>query len=348
MKKNIMDLMKLGVVVPALILSLAACGSSGSTSAPAADDSASGETAVTEEADAQEQEEALKEEAAAQQAEAEAQQEAAVTVYENGGLKLNVPADLADKVIVNTLQDNEDNVLFTVHEKASVEAQKALGVDDDDHAGWLFSIGTMDEEHLHQMLCYDMSGSEVIGFDAEGNYYMYYHPTDVSYVRETVEQMQEDQAQWEAVSNWASDMQQTFITDNGLTVKTYGNSDPEMYLARTAFEKGLNYTISTTEYGPLSPDGVDPLPYYERLTDGASVEYCDEEAPDGEYVVLDFPDEEVRFDFFKAEGKENYIRRVYKVDGEEFEILYKVTYTDDSKKASEIMQEWYDALAENR
>lgn len=32
--------------------------------------------------------------------------------------------------------------------------------------------------------------------------------------------------------------------------------------------------------------------------------------PDGEYVVLSLPDEELRFDFFRAEGKENLIREV--------------------------------------
>ena len=69
----------------------------------------------------------------------------------------------------------------------------------------------------------------------------------------------------------------------------------------------------------------------------------DEEAPDGEYVVLNFPKEETRFDFFKAEGKENYVRMVRYGDYE-YETLYKGEYENDGVKASKVMQEWYDAL----
>jgi hypothetical protein len=64
------------------------------------------------------------------------------------------------------------------------------------------------------------------------------------------------------------------------------------------------------------------------------------QAPDGEYVVLSLPDEELRFDFFLAEGKENLIREVH---GEEEIALYQASFADDSR-ASAVMLGWYDAL----
>ena len=97
----------------------------------------------------------------------------------------------------------------------------------------------------------------------------------------------------------------------------YGNSLPEMYLYRTVYDDNANYTISTTEHGPMEPNDVDPMPYVEKLTTGVSCEYTDDKAPDGEYVVLAFPDEEIRFDFFLAEGGENYVRYVSNTGDEE-------------------------------
>ena len=67
MKKNTKDLLKMGIVVPALVLSLAACGTSGTTSTPApeAGEAATEETVVTtEEAAAAETAERLEREQA--------------------------------------------------------------------------------------------------------------------------------------------------------------------------------------------------------------------------------------------------------------------------------------------
>ena len=80
------------------------------------------------------------------------------------------------------------------------------------------------------------------------------------------------------------------------------------------------------------------------LLNGATYENADDvEAPDGEYVVLNFPKDKVRFDFFLAEGSENVIREVWG-DNEQ---IYTATFTDDSIKASAVMQDWYHALMEN-
>ena len=54
MKKNMMDLLKIGVVVPALVLSLAACGNSSSADAGKSAEAPAAETAEATAAEATE------------------------------------------------------------------------------------------------------------------------------------------------------------------------------------------------------------------------------------------------------------------------------------------------------
>ena len=330
MKKNIMDLMKIGVIVPALVLSMAACGNSGSSG-----------TASSAEAPAQEAQAAEATEAA-ETPEAQPEEEPGVeTTYENGGFKMTVPANMANKVIVKVPEKSEDGILFDVSEKASVEAAKAKG-NEYDGMGWLYAIGVRDEKEFHQMLCNDMSGEDPIGFDEKGNYYIFFHPTDVRYDRETAEQMEKDMDQWTEACEWANSMKQAFLDENpGLTPFNWNQTVLESYLARTAYDENAVYTISTLEYGPLEAKGVDAEKYFKELTDGATIELYDGEAPDGEYIVLNFAgDDEVRFDFFYAPEGQNLVRQVWG----EFEPLYQATYADESKNAHAPMQEWYKAL----
>lgn len=266
----------------------------------------------------------------------------AFTTYENGGVKLLVPMEYNELVTVETPQDGSR--LFYVCEKASVEAAKAQG-ENSEGAGELFGIQLVDEAALHEMLCGDMSGAEAIAKASDGSYYLLTHPTDVRYVRENYEGMgdeaNEDWKQWTSLVEWANSVPDTFVSENGLTAVRYGNTEPQIFLFRAAYQPNVNYTVSTTEYGPMAPNGVDPTPYAERLAAGV-FEYADGvEAPDGEYAVLAFPDEDYRFDFFFQEGKENFVRQVW-LNGEN-ETLYKVTFDDDTK-ASAVMKEWYDAL----
>ena len=87
---------------------------------------------------------------------------------------------------------------------------------------------------------------------------------------------------------------------------------------------------------------MDAAPYVESLMGFASSEDADiSETPDGEYVVLSFPEDDVRFDFFRMEGKENYVRVVWSGGNEQ---LIRLSFSDDTK-ASAVMQEWYAALA---
>ena len=212
-------------------------------------------------------------------------------------------------------------------------------------AGWLFAIERIDEGKRQDLLCYtDLSGAEIFAKDADGMYYVYCHPTDVRFMRESREAMESDQALWSAFNDWAwSKVRESFLAENpGLTAVKQGSTELDLYLARLAYMPGVNYTVSTTQYGPLAPsDGFDAAPYLEKLMTGASYALVDGEAPDGEYVVLTLPDDGVRFDFFRAD--KNCIRMV-RNDWEQF---YRAAFEDAGVTATEVMQAWYDKLAED-
>ena len=336
MKRNTVDFLKIGIVVPAMVLSLAACGASGGSAAqtPAAGETAStGETSTTGETTVTDQGGA-------------GQETGSVQMFENKGIKLSVPSEYVDLLLIEVPEISEDGILINVYEKASVDAEKAMG-HDREGAGWLFAIGTRTEEEVHNMLCNDMSGEEILGTDGSGTYYIYFHPTDVRFVRESPENMVEGQEQWDKLNEWAGAVRkETFFKDNeGITQVNLGNTLPEMYLARAAYMKDVKYTISTTEFGPVEPNGADIMPFYEKMTSNAVYEYVDGEAPDGEYVVLDFPEDGERFDFFFATDKGNIVRRVSEGGSEE---LYKITFADDSIKACDVMNDWYHAYTENK
>jgi len=187
-----------------------------------------------------------------------------------------------------------------------------------------------------------MSGAEIFARDANGQCYVYYHPTDVRYMRENNEAMKRDQAQWTMLNEWAwSSVRTDFIRDNSLETAAYGNSEVSIAIARAAYKPGLRYTVSTTQYGPIEPKNFDAAPFAELLLENAVYERTDAETPDGEYVVLAFPDEGLRYDFFKLQDHENYVREV-RPDGTE--TLYKAIFFYGSTRASVAMQEWYDAL----
>ena len=254
--------------------------------------------------------------------------------YENGGLRMEIQPKYNELVTVETHDNDKDGKLFTVSETASMEAGGHDG------AGWLFSVGTVSEEKLHEMLCFDMSGAEVFAKDGSGRYYIYYHPTDVRYERASVEEMKRDAAQWSMLCEWAVGMQDKLRELNGLEYAAFGNSAVEMYLARAAWQDGVNATLSTTEFGPLDIAGVDAAPYAEFVMQGWFSYADSSETPDGEYVVLRFPDEDTRLDFFFAPG--NYVRSV----SGETENLYQAMWYDDEISYAQAMQDWYYAIAE--
>lgn len=254
--------------------------------------------------------------------------------YENGGMSMEIRPRYNELVTVEAPADDGNGVLFSVSETASLAAGGYDG------AGWLFSIGKISEARLHEMLCYDLSGVDIFAKDGEGNYYAYYHPTDVRYERATAEEMERDMGQWSMLCEWAEGMKDRFVERNGLESVSYGGSDVELYLARAAYLDGVNYTLSTTEYGPVDGRGVDGAPYAEFVMRGCFEAVDIGETPDGEYVVLSFPEEAVRLDFFFAPGA--YVR-VTSGDGE---TLYQAMWYDDDTSFAEAMRNWYYAAAE--
>ena len=266
--------------------------------------------------------------------------------HENQGLKLSIPADYDNLVFTKVFQGDEDGRLFSVSEAASM-AEALSRHERGEGAGWLFSIGRVDASRLHKMLCGDMSGAEVFAKDGNGNYYIFYHPTDVRYMRADADAMRRDAGQWTTLNAWARrEVPPTFIEENGLAVETYDNSAVAMDLARAAYKRGTRYTVGTMQHGALASDEVEAAPYVERLIRGATYRMADlSEMPDGEYVALYFPDTKVRYDFFKMQGKENYIREVH-ADGAT--LLYEASFADPATKASRVMQQWYNALAAAR
>ena len=269
------------------------------------------------------------------------EREATCFQYENGGFRLLIPKAYDDLLVTEIVKDRKDGVLYRVSEKASIDAAKRLSYGTRG-AGWIFSIGRVDEGRRRELLCGDMSGAEIFARDANGQCYVYYHPTDVRYMRENNEAMKRDQAQWTMLNEWAwSSVRTDFIRDNSLETAAYDNSEVGIAIARAAYKPGVRYTVSTTQYGPIEAKGFAAAPFAELLLENAVYERTDAETPDGEYVVLAFPDEGLRYDFFKLQDHENYVREV-RPDGTE--TLYKAIFFYGSTRASVAMQEWYDAM----
>ncbi|MBQ9521255.1 MAG: hypothetical protein IJR72_01625 [Oscillospiraceae bacterium] len=293
-----------------LTLSLAACGAGKQTPAPSGESGAN-DTALSSES-------------------------GAARVYENNGLKLTIPPEYDELV---TVEIDPPGALFGVTEKASVEAAKAQG-EDYEGVGWLFDIAKADADQLHEMLCYDMSGVDVFAKGADGMYYLYCHPTDVRLVRENYDDP-DGIEQWTALNEWASTVPDTFITENpGLTPETYGNTALDIYLARIAYMGDVKYTLNDVD-----GTGFDASEYAEELTNGVTFEYAEnDDAPDTGDIVLSFPDDDTRFEFFYAEGATFYVRQVWS-DG--FTQLYRARFADGelASETVKIMQDWYAALA---
>ena len=263
--------------------------------------------------------------------------------YDNEGMFLPVPDAYSALVTVETPDSsNEWGELFSVSETASIEAAEATG-QYTAGAGWLFSISRVDEDQLHQMLCYLMFGSDVFGRDEQGMYYIFDHPTDVRIVRESYDFTDNDIAVWSELNQWAWEEKENFLKVNpGVHAETRGNSDPEIQLARAAWMEGEVYTLSSSKGEVREAGTLDPAPYVERLTTDVYIDTMDDgKAPDGAFLSLNMPNDSLRLDFFLTKGSENNIRIVTD-DGQES--FWQAEYEDGTTKASKIVQEWYDAL----
>ncbi|MBQ9614910.1 MAG: hypothetical protein IJR38_01055 [Selenomonadaceae bacterium] len=265
----------------------------------------------------------------------------AVRRYEHNGLRLSIPREYDKLLVVDMPKDS--GMLFRVSEKASILADKAQG-GSGEGAGWLFGIGTITATQLYDMLQHDMSGAEIFAKDDAGVYYVYYHPTDVRLVREKYEQA-DTVKDWTMLNAWAHDtVRERFIADNkGLAAEAYGNSDLDIYLARAAFDDVIQYTLGTSVTRPWHPMDISPAPYAMRLMRNAQTEpLYSATAPEGDYVVLNFPKDGIRFDFFLAEGSENIYRQIGNNGRKQ---LFRIKFADGRTKAAEVVKEWSDALA---
>ena len=267
--------------------------------------------------------------------------------YGFGKITVPIPRKYSERLYIkaadNGGKDPEtgEETLIIVSELASIKAAEALGEKETAGIGELFRIIKTGENRIHELLCSDMSGLSVFAEDEEGNYYILCTPTDVRYMRENNEKMSEDINKWTELNEWARGklISEIFKINSNLTAVNYTNTMLDMYLARIAYAKDVKYTLSTTEFGPLEPGKVDGLKFAEYLLAGNFEEVENKEAPDGEYVVLNFPDEDVRFDFFRADT--NLVREVRG----DYETIYKRVlpgYTDNT----EVMESWYLTIAE--
>ena len=293
-----MKMNKTSAIIPAalLVLSLAACGTA-NTNKPA-ETPAEAQTTVEEAAVA-----ATTETAETAAAEAGTAAETGKTTYTNQDYVLSVPDEYKDLVTVKVPEADENGILFEVYENASVEAAKKQG-ETDEGAGWLFSIGTENEQNIREQLCGDMSGRDIFAKTEGGTYFVKHHPTDVRIVREQYDNVEEDMKQWTELNEWGEKALDTFINENeGLIPEKHSNTELDIYLARIAYHNDVNYRIASLEAGVMEPADTDPMPYVSRLMNGVTYEVADGvEAPDGEYVVLQIPDDGVRYDFFLAES----------------------------------------------
>ena len=268
------------------------------------------------------------------------------TKVEANGIAFEIPAELADLVTVET-EGLSEGTLVNVYETASVEAAKALG-EDYEGAGFIFGISRISEDRLKELRCGDMSGMDVFAED-DDMYYVYDHPTDVRMVRENNEEMAADMDQWSRLNEWAFEnvMDEIVANNPELDPEVFTNTNLDMYLARAAFQPGTNFEVKSLQFGDQDPKTLDEDDFIEDLADDFTYQVLyDAEAPDGEYIVLNFEEDGVRFDFFTAD--ENIIREVHTMDdGEEFETLYaaSVKDADDSGKTTTgVMQAWCDAI----
>lgn len=263
------------------------------------------------------------------------------TVYTSQGYTLSVPNEYTDLLLIDTTAtEGRGSMFFTFREKASVEAAKKLFPGENVGGGFLFGIGRLNESDFKLALCGDMSGSEVFAKDDAGYYYMCYHPTDVQLIRES-ETTDADWEQWVELGQWSVGAIDTFLAENeGLTPCYRTNTDLDIYLHRLAY---LNeeYEFTLTRPGqdkPLVPSHELSLPYLDQLMT-ATFNHVDQgTAPDCEYISLNLPDAQVRFDFFLADnGDANYVRQVWS-DG--MEALYLAAY-DDGQLTGQTMLMWY-------
>ena len=269
-------------------------------------------------------------------------------VFESQGIHLDIPEEIRELVTVETDSPDPDTIV-SVYETASQEAAKALGLEDPS-AGFIFSINAVPESRMKELRCGGMDGMQVFAED-DDIYYIFTTPTDVRFVREQYDDIEEDQAQWSMINEWANkEVRRGILAHNPeLDAESYTNTMLDMLLAQAAWKPGTKFELRSLDFGPdpLDPTTLPDNDYIEDLADGFTYEEVnDAEIPDGEYTVLAFETggEEIRYDFLSG----NLIRETRMVNGEEYTTFYRATAkdADDADESTEqIVKEWCTAIA---
>ena len=230
--------------------------------------------------------------------------EGQVRFYEAEGLRLRVPGVFFPQLQLDAASEGR---IFSVTETASLEAARKTGTEYQG-AGWLFAISRVTEAELHEMLCGDMSGRDLFAKDGQGNYYIFCHPTDVRYFRESPEEMQRDQQVWSRLSVWAyKKVRAEFIKDNpGLTALEADNSPVGIHLAQILY-RGAKYTLGRTGEEPIDSKGFHSTSYAEAILYGNSFRMVKKVRLPDKYYTLCLPETQETLTFFKRRG-ECYVR----------------------------------------
>lgn len=143
------------------------------------------------------------------------------TLYDCDGLTVAIPNEYIDQLIVHTGEELEnDGLLISVYEKASVEAAAADGLDDPirNGLGWLFALLRYDQEQYEQYLNGSHDGFSVFAQDGEW-YYCYATATDARfYFGGSKLPIEKALAQWEMLNDQVCpSVRDDFMERNGLT-----------------------------------------------------------------------------------------------------------------------------------
>lgn len=265
------------------------------------------------------------------------------TKFTSQGFTLSIPNEYVDLLIVDTtVSEAKDGTFFSVHEKASVDASRALWPDDETvGGGFLFGIGRMGENEFKDMMCADMSGVEVVARDGDNNYYVRYHPTDVQLIRDG-DCTDADWEQWKELGQWASGAVDTFVAENpALTPYTRTSNDIDIVLNRIDHwgeAAALSPCNSDSEFSPTREQSA---PYVGQLLDDVLFHSSHSPAPEGECISLTIPSLDWRFDFFTDEEQSHYIRHVFS-DG--MESLCIASRDGELFPAGQIVADWLASL----
>ena len=111
-----------------------------------------------------------------------------------------------------------------------------------------------------------------------------------------------------------------------------------MMLSRIAYHTDTFFMLNSLDYGELYPDTPErSAEFAGKLLDGVRYEYCETtETPDGEYYVIDFPNDNLRLDFFKSA---DYVRADYG----DYQMLMRITAPSEGY-CTDVLSQWCQAL----